>query len=151
MAAEWATLPTSVMQGDPDEATAKRSARVANERAVRGSKGAGGNLKKLTRSHHAPTRMNAAPLPLLDDQFMENFFYWALGRYSNPTEATYWKDIHRSAYANGQGSIVLTERELGKTLFESTEYALRGRNDHWFVYDLYKTYLMRDPDPGGWS
>ena len=27
----------------------------------------------------------------------------------------------------------------------------RGRDDHWYVYDLYKSYLMRDPDAGGWA
>ena len=39
---------------------------------------------------------------------------------------------------------------LGKTLFESAEYAARNRDDHWYVYDLYKTFLMRDPDAAGW-
>ncbi|HLA12147.1 MAG TPA: DUF4214 domain-containing protein [Pyrinomonadaceae bacterium] len=147
------TLPTSAMPNDSENRsqTLSKLGDVKKRLSRPGRIGRSSSSSILRRSHHAGTSMKAAPLPLLDDQFIENFFYWALGRYSNPTEATYWKDIHRSAYANGQGSIVLTEREMGKTLFESTEYALRGRNDHWFVYDLYKTYLMRDPDPGGWS
>jgi hypothetical protein len=37
------------------------------------------------------------------------------------------------------------------TLFESAEYAARNRSNHDYVYDLYKTYLMRDPDQGGWD
>lgn len=86
-----------------------------------------------------------------DDQYVQNFFYWALLRYPNSTEAIYWNDIFRAAYANGQGSLVLATRELGKTLFESSEYAGRNRDNHWYVHDLYKTYLMRDPDAGGWA
>ena len=41
--------------------------------------------------------------------------------------------------------------EFGKTLFESAEYAARNRNDHWYVYDLYKTFLLREPDASGWA
>src|SRR5947209_6531095 len=37
------------------------------------------------------------------------------------------------------------------TVFESSEYAARNRSDHWYVYDLYKSYLMRDPDASGWA
>ena len=104
------------------------------------------NIKKTTRSHHSTPNP-----PLLDDVFIQNFFTWSVARTWSSAEATYWKDVHRSAYANGQGSIVLAARELGKTLFESTDYALRNRNNHWYVYDLYKSYLMRDPDAGGWA
>lgn len=47
--------------------------------------------------------------------------------------------------------MLLAMREFGMTVFESSEYAARNRSDHWYVYDLYKTYLMRDPDPSGWA
>ncbi len=106
------------------------------------------------RAHHASSRSGLglnAPPPLPDDQFLQNFFSWALERSANGTEAQYWNDILRASYAYGQGSIIMGARELGKTLFESSEYAARFQDDHWFVYDLYKTYLMRDPDPGGWA
>lgn len=36
---------------------------------------------------------------------------------------------------------------LGKTLFESAEYAARNRDNHCYVYDLYKTFLMRGYGP----
>lgn len=101
------------------------------------------------RLHHTGRALTSPPLP--DDQFIQNFFYWALVRYPNGTEATYWNDIYRKAHANGQGSLVLATRELGKTMFESSEYVARARDNHWYVYDLYKAYLMRDPDPGGWA
>jgi YD repeat-containing protein len=45
----------------------------------------------------------------------------------------------------------LAALELGRTLFESAAYAARNREPHWYVYDLYKTYLMREPDSGGWA
>src|SRR5438270_760253 len=47
--------------------------------------------------------------------------------------------------------MLFATRELGMTVFESAEYAARARSDHWYVYDLYKTYLMRDPDASGWA
>lgn len=57
----------------------------------------------------------------------------------------------RAAHANGQNSKLLAVRELGKTLFESSDYAALNRNNHWYVYDLYKAYLMREPDTPGWA
>jgi hypothetical protein len=47
--------------------------------------------------------------------------------------------------------VVIAAREMGKTLFESAEYAARNRADRDYVYDLYKTFLMCDPDHGGWD
>lgn len=57
----------------------------------------------------------------------------------------------RAAYNEGQGSLVLATRELGKTIFESAEYVGRGRTAQEYVYDLYKTFLMRDPDQPSWN
>lgn len=103
----------------------------------------------LQRRAHASRR--APPPTVLDDQFISNFFTWVLVRAPGGNEPTYWNDQLRVAYAQGQTSLKLAAIELGKTLFESAEYAARNRNDHWYVYDLYKTYLMRDPDAGGWA
>jgi hypothetical protein len=52
--------------------------------------------------------------------------------------------------------MVLAAREMGKTLFESSEYAGRGRfsntsDYHAYVSDLYWAYLLRAPDQGGWD
>ncbi len=131
--------PASLVNND-DAQAAKRGSNSARHRGKASGK----------RVHHASRARISAP-PLADDQFIQNFFYWALLRYPNGTETTYWNDIYRKAYANGQGSLVVVTRELGKTLFESSEYAARARDNHWYVYDLYKTYLMRDPDPAGWA
>ena len=115
---------------------------------------AGRSLRAKEKSHHPSARARSrafSPPPLADDQYVQNFFYWALLRYPNGSESTYWNDILRTAYAHGTGSVILAVRELGHTLFESSEYAARARSDRDYVYDLYKTYLYRDPDQGGWD
>ena len=106
-------------------------------------------INRIQRAH--ANRRAIRPPTLLDDQLIANFFNWVVLRAPNGDEPTYWKDQFRVAYAQGQTSLKLAAVELGKTLFESAEYAARNRNDHWYVYDLYKTYLMRDPDTSGWD
>jgi YD repeat-containing protein len=115
-----------------------------------GTRGELGQAINRPRRAHA-SRRDAAPPPVLDDQFIANFFNWAVLRAPNGNEPTYWKDQFRVAYAREQTSLKLAAVELGKTLFESAEYAARGRDNHWYVYDLYKAYLMRDPDSSGWA
>lgn len=100
---------------------------------------------------HAHARRRFNPPSVLDDQFVQNFFTWTVSRAPVASELTYWNDQLRVAYAQGQTSVKLAAVEFGKTLFESAEYAARNRNDHWYVYDLYKTFLMRDPDAAGWA
>jgi YD repeat-containing protein len=85
------------------------------------------------------------------DQYAVNFLQQGLGRSPSQDESTYWTDIIRSAYAQGQSSMLLAMTEFGMTVFESAEYASHGRGDHEYVYDLYKTYLMREPDADGWD
>lgn len=85
------------------------------------------------------------------DQYVTSFLQWGLGRSPTGAESTYWTDIIRAAYTQGLPSMRLAMRELGMTVFESAEYAGRSRNDHWYVYDLYRTFLMRDPDTQGWA
>ena len=91
----------------------------------------------------------SAPPPVGDDQFVQNFFSYALAR--NPTggEQTYWDDVIRSAYQQGTNAVLFGARELGMTLFESKEYADRNRSDFDYVGDLYWTYLMHNPDYAG--
>jgi RHS repeat-associated protein len=80
------------------------------------------------------------------DQFAQTFLQWGLGRSPNGNESTYWTDIMRSAYAQGQTSMLLATTEFGMTVFESAEYAGRGRTNSQYVSDLYHTYLMREPE-----
>src|SRR6266404_8308237 len=71
------------------------------------------------------------------EQYPQNLISWALARQPSSDEVNYWEDILRAAYAHQQGSMLLALREMGRTIFESAEYAARGRSDHWYVYDLY--------------
>jgi YD repeat-containing protein len=85
------------------------------------------------------------------DGFVSNFLQQGLARQPRGDEGAYWSDILRAAYPKGHDTMLLAMREFGMTVFESAEYASRNRTDHWYVYDLYKTYLMRDPDASGWA
>ena len=115
------------------------------------------------RTHH--TRLSSPP-PIPDDSYVQTFFQEALGHAPSSEELTYWTDVLRAAYANGQGSMAIAVREMGKTLFESAEYAVRNPdqgpaptsdcsgnpNNHCvYVYHLYKTYLNRNPDQPSWN
>ena len=115
-----------------------------------GTRGELGQALTRTRRAHAGRRAFAPP-SVLDDQFISNFFTWAVLRSPAGDEPTFWKDQLRVAYAQGQASLKLAAVELGKTLFESAEYLARNRNNEQYVYDLYKTYLMREPDGPGWQ
>ena len=114
------------------------------------------NQKRTSSSRNSRTRRahaarSVSPPPVLDDQFIANFFTWALVRTPSGGESTFWNDQLRVAYAQGQTSLKLAAIELGKTLFESAEYAGRQRTPQQYVYDLYKSYLMREPDGPGWT
>jgi PKD repeat protein len=60
--------------------------------------------------------------------YLANFNLSALNRAPYTNESSYWNDILRAAYPNGQSSVLLAVRELGKTLFESSDYAARSRD-----------------------
>ncbi|HEU4836138.1 MAG TPA: DUF4214 domain-containing protein, partial [Pyrinomonadaceae bacterium] len=99
---------------------------------------------------HARRRMRLRPL-LYEDQFIQNFFSVGLLRSATYDETLYWNYQLRAAYNDSAVSLKFAAVELGRTLFESAAYAARGRDAHGYVYDLYKTYLMREPDAGGWT
>src|SRR6185503_9500331 len=109
-------------------------------------------VQKRIRRAHAHRRMNPAPPPpMYEGTFIQNFFSLALLRSATPDETLFWNNQFRVAYSQSQTSLKLAAIELGKTLFESASYAARQRDAHSYVYDLYKTYLMREPHSSGWS
>lgn len=91
--------------------------------------------KRTLRAH---ARRSPAPPPVPDNQFVQNFFTWALVRNPTTLETTYWHDQLRVGHGQGQSSLKLAAIEMSRTLFESAEYAARNRNAHWYVYDLYR-------------
>lgn len=83
------------------------------------------------------------------DQFIQNFYQGAFGRPANQNELQSWSSQLRTAYY--QGHLLAAVQYMGRQLFKSPEYVNRGRDYHWYVYDLYWAYLQRQPDSGGWS
>jgi YD repeat-containing protein len=81
------------------------------------------------------------------DQFAQNFLQWGFGRSPYDNESTYWTDIMRAAYQQGQTSMLMALTEFGMTVFESAQYVGRGRTNPQYVSDLYHAYLMRAPEP----
>lgn len=85
------------------------------------------------------------------DQFVKNFYQGALARQPNSAELQSWSSQLRQAYYQGQAQQLATAQYMGRQIFKSSEYANRNRDDHSYVYDLYKAYLQREPDPPGWD
>jgi hypothetical protein len=91
------------------------------------------SFQQKRKAHHPTSRaIRSAALPLMtDDTFIQSFFNWALVRSPDATETPFWNDELRRGYANSQSALILAAVELGKTLFESAEYATRNRDNHW--------------------
>ena len=87
---------------------------------------------------------------ILED-YIRNFYQSALNRQPDTTEINYWLSTLRSSYSQGQSQFLAGMQNLGTTLFTSQEYIGRGRTDSEFVYDLYKAFLYREPDPDGYA
>lgn len=85
------------------------------------------------------------------DQYVRNFYQSALNRQPNSTELQNGLSSLQTAYAQGLTQFRTAVQSLGNALFSSQEYANRNRSNHDYVYDLYKAYLLRDPDSGGWA
>jgi len=85
------------------------------------------------------------------DQYVKNFYQSALNRQPTTSELQSWLGTLQSAYAQGQSQFLTAMQNLGDTIFSSQEYANRNRSDRDYVYDLYKAYLLRDPEQAGWD
>jgi len=81
---------------------------------------------------HARRRFNSPAPAVPDDQFVQNFFLWAVSRTPSASELTYWNDQLRVAYAQGQPSLKLAAVEFGKTIVNGvpsqviTTYSVAG-------------------------
>ncbi len=104
--------------------------------------------RPIRRSH---ARSLVAQPTFYESQFIDNFFSVALLRSATSEESLYWIYLLRAGHSQGGTSLKLAAIELGRTLFESGSYVAREREPHWYVQDLYRTYLMREPDSGGWA
>jgi RHS repeat-associated protein len=85
------------------------------------------------------------------EDYVKNFYQSALNRQPNETELNQWLTSLRGAYQQGLWQFRDAMRNLGATLFTSSDYINRGRTNEQFVYDLYKAFLYREPDPDGYA
>jgi RHS repeat-associated protein len=85
------------------------------------------------------------------DQYVKNLYQSALNRQPNSTELQTALSSLQSAYSQGQSAFLTAMQGIGETVFGGSEYAGRNRSNHDYVYDLYKAYLYREPDAGGWA
>src|ERR1044072_270766 len=117
--------------------------------------------KPRTKSHHAmpsPIATAQAGCSRGPEQFLRTF-YGGLpnsqnyeGAFARPPSASELSDwLNTFAQAQSQGTLLSAAQNLGWTLFQSSEYANRGRSNYEFVYDCYVAYLQRLPDQSGWD
>ena len=85
-------------------------------------------------------------------QFVNDFYQGALARQPDANEFAHWSGRLTAAQSQGRAQLLAEGRDLGRTLFQSQEYVNRNRTvASDYVYDLYKGFLQREPDTGGWN
>ena len=114
----------------------------------------GPNLKRLAQFHYASRAATARLSPQAGctkgpEQFIRTFYEGALARPPYASELSYW--INTFAQAQSQGTLLSAAQSLGFAIFQSQEYANRGRANRDFVFDCYAAFLARGPDQGGWD
>lgn len=113
-------------------------------------------LSHGARESRAARKSTAQPQPLVQcwksvEQFVKDFYQGGLVRQPSTFELTAWVNTLSQAQGQGQNELVTAARNLGYAIFKSQEYLNRNRNDVDFVYDLYKGWLHREPEPPGWD
>jgi RHS repeat-associated protein len=89
--------------------------------------------------------------PLAVEQFVQNFYQGALNRPPTTAQLESWSALLRQNYYQGQAQLLQAAQYMGQQLFTTNEYINRNRTDREYVYDLYKAYLQREPEPQGWD
>jgi RHS repeat-associated protein len=85
------------------------------------------------------------------DDYVRHFYQGAIG--AAPAESWVQSQLAtlRSAYAQGQSQFLTAMQNLGETVFSLPAYTNLYHNNHEYVQDLYRAYLYREPDSGGWA
>ena len=113
-----------------------------------------GNRTSVTASGSTATTPGiscSATQTLSVEQFVRDFYQRALNRQPGADELNHWTGLLRQAYRQGGEALLAASQNMGWRIFQSQEYANRGRSDRDYVYDLYWAYLRRTPDQGGWD
>lgn len=83
--------------------------------------------------------------------FVEESFFAALDHEASDSD---WEErmvTFDGAHAQGQIQTLDAAKALTSALFYSVEYSGRNRTDQEFVTDLYASFLLREPDEGGYN
>jgi YD repeat-containing protein len=84
-------------------------------------------------------------------QFVVSLYQSVLAREADAGGLEMWHDYLSEGYAQGQAELLARARTTVAGFFRSQEYYNRNRPPRDYVYDLYRAYLGRDPDQGGWD
>jgi hypothetical protein len=108
------------------------------------------------RAHATRTRTTTSPAAQTSctktiGQFVKDFYQGGVVRQPKPWESHDWTTALAQAQQQGSAQTLAVAQSLGYTIFQSQEYANRGRSDSEYIYDLYKGWLQREPDQSGWD
>lgn len=118
--------------------------------------------KGAVEFNHAPSslrgKFTAPTAPAMQEscyksieQFIRDTYENIVLRQPHADEFTYWNDLLVQAQMQGVSQLVTQAQDVGRTLFHSQEYYNRYRGDSDYVYDLYRGFLHRDPEPPGFN
>jgi hypothetical protein len=88
---------------------------------------------------------------LRSDQFLANLFSSLWNRAPDSSTLQSQNNLLRQAFAQGQSQLLEAAKAAVASFLDASQYQSRVRTDREYVYDLYKAYLNREPDAGGWE
>lgn len=83
--------------------------------------------------------------------FVEESIWGALDREPNYAEWQDWTNKLTNVQVQGQQPMIEGTRAYLRSLFKSAEYLGRGTSDETYVADLYRAYLLREPEAHGFN
>jgi hypothetical protein len=83
--------------------------------------------------------------------FVDESFWAALDHEAGESDWQERMATFDGAHAQGQIQTLDAAKALTSALFYSVEYSARNRTDQEFVTDLYASFLLREPDSGGYN
>ncbi|MGH9941778.1 MAG: DUF4214 domain-containing protein [Pyrinomonadaceae bacterium] len=83
--------------------------------------------------------------------WVSQLYTFVLNRAADSGGLSAWDGVLRTGYAQGQSAFLQAAKDTAAGFFDSQEYLNRNRSNRDYVYDLYRAYLNREPDAGGWD
>lgn len=104
---------------------------------------------KITVKGDGTSATPAKPNPRRAGDFVQDF--WQAAYQQEPDDYSWqtWTDSLTNAQAQGQ--ILAQSKVMARSILQSPNYTNLNKSDEDYVYDLYMTYLNREPDPGGFD